>query len=78
MPGISRFLGIVIAMYYNAKYSGSEIKVNIDTGEVIAGRVPPRAQRLVFEWHSLHRDELMEHWTLAQERRPLKMIAPLE
>lgn len=86
MPEISRFLGIIIAMYYNdhspphfhAKYGGSEIKVNIDTGEVIEGQFPPRAQRLVLEWHSLHRDELIGDWALAQGRKPLKKIAPLE
>ena len=52
MPEISRFLGIVIAMYYNdhvpphfqARYGGSEIRVNIDTGEILSGSFPRRAQ----------------------------------
>ncbi len=86
MPEISRFLGIIIAMYYNdhapphfhAKYGRFEIKVNVDTGEVIEGKFPPRAQRLVLEWHALHKDELSEDWALAQKRKPLKKINPLE
>ncbi len=52
MPEISRFLGIVIAMYYNdhapphfhAGYGSSEIRVNIDTGEILSGSFPRRAQ----------------------------------
>ena len=43
MPEISRFLGIVIAMYYNdhspphfhARYGDSEIRVNIENGEIV-------------------------------------------
>ena len=86
MLEISRFLGIIIAMYYNdhapphfhAKYGGYEIKVSIDTGEVIEGEFPRRAQKLVLEWYTLHRGELSENWTRSIARRPLKKIAPLE
>jgi hypothetical protein len=86
MPEISRFLGIVIAMYYNdhspphfhARYSDSEIKVNIEDGEIISGEFPRRAQRLVLEWLELHRIELREDWSLAQDRKPLNKIEPLE
>lgn len=86
MPEISRFLGIVIAMYYNdhspphfhARYGDSEIRVNIEDGEIISGEFPRRAQRLVLEWLELHRSELLEDWSLAQDRKPLKKIEPLE
>ncbi len=58
MPEISRFLGIIIAMYYNdhapphfhAKYGEREMKVNVKTGEIIEGSLPTRATRLVLEW----------------------------
>jgi hypothetical protein len=33
---------------------------------------------LVLEWLDEHREELMEDWTLAEERKPLKQIQPLE
>ena len=86
MPEISRFLGIVIAMYYNdhspphfhARYGDIEIKVNIENGEVISGEFPRRAQRLVLEWLELHRNELLDDWDLAQDRKPLNKIEPLE
>ena len=85
MPEISRFLGIVIAMYYNdhppahfhAKYGEYEVTVNIHDTE-FNGLFPRRALRLVLEWRDLHREELMENWTLVQQRRPLNRIEPLE
>jgi uncharacterized protein DUF4160 len=85
LPEISRFLGIIIAMYYRdhrpphfyAIYGDYEVVVNIENG-VIEGRFPRRAVRLVLEWYELHREELMEDWLLAEQRKPLKKIAPLE
>ena len=67
MPEISRFLGIMIAMYYrdhrpphfHAIYGDYEVVVNIENG-VIEGRFPRRAVRLLLEWYELHREELME------------------
>ena len=86
MPELSRFLGIVIAMYYNdhapphfhAKYGNHEIRVSIEDGTILSGSFPARAQRLVLEWLDLHRDELMEDWALAEQRKPLRKIEPLE
>ena len=57
MPVISRFLGIVIAMYwddhvpahFHAKYGEYEVIVHIATG-VVEGRFPKRALRHVMEW----------------------------
>jgi hypothetical protein len=45
---------------------------------VINGRFPKRALRLVLEWLELHKDELLENWQLAEEKKPLNKIAPLE
>ncbi|MGB5742992.1 MAG: DUF4160 domain-containing protein [Sedimenticolaceae bacterium] len=50
MPEISRFLGIIIAMYYNdhtpahfhAMYGECDAIIAIENGELIAGRLPPR------------------------------------
>lgn len=86
MPEISRFLGIVIAMYYNdhtpphfhARYGEYEIRVNIETGEIMSGSFPARARRHVLEWLDLQRAELVEDWKLAEERKPLRKIEPLE
>jgi hypothetical protein len=85
MPEISRFLGVVIRMYYrdhepahfHAEYGEYEVKVFIETG-VVEGRFPRRALAHVLEWYGAHRDELADDWSLAKERRPLKPILPLE
>jgi hypothetical protein len=86
MPEICRFLGIVIAMHYNdhspphfhARYGDYKALIAIQTGEVLAGQLPPRVIGLVQEWRELHRSELSEDWRLAQNRKPLNRIDPLE
>lgn len=86
MPEISRFLGIIIAMYYNehnpphfhAKYGEYKIEIAIKTLSVLAGNFPPKAMGLVMEWATLHQDDLMVDWALARENAELNRIDPLE
>ena len=86
MLEISRFFGIVVTMYYadhslphvHAKYGGQRISVAIEDARILSGGLPNRARYLVLEWLELHRDELLADWELAQERKPLKKIDPLE
>jgi len=52
--------------------------VNILTGEVMSGDFPRRAEQLVLEWYELRKDELLADWALAEERKPLQKIEPLE
>jgi Domain of unknown function (DUF4160) len=85
MPEISRFLGIVIAMYYrdhapphfHAIYGDYEVTIEIHTGAV-NGDFPKRALAHVQEWRTLHGEELIETWTLARASKPLPRIDPLE
>lgn len=85
MPEISRFLGIIIRMYYkehspahfHAEYNNYEIIVNIEDG-VIEGKFPKRALNAVIEWYEIHKEELKANWELAQRKEPLKKIKPLE
>lgn len=85
MPEISRFLGIVIGMFYNehgvphfhAVYGEYEATIEIES-ERIHGRLPPRAQALALEWMRLHRAELLEDWRRARAGEPLVRIPPLE
>jgi len=85
MPEISRFLGIVIRMYYrdhppahfHAEYGEHEITVEIESG-IVEGRFPRRALTAVLDWYKLHQDELARNWELIQARQPLNPIEPLE
>ncbi|ADE13446.1 conserved hypothetical protein [Nitrosococcus halophilus Nc 4] len=85
MPEISRFLGIVIYMYYrdhapphfHAEYGDYEITVEIERG-VVTGKFPRRALSAVLEWYLEYKDELLENWRRAEKRQPLQKIEPLE
>ncbi len=85
MPEISRFLGIIIYMYYrehvpahfHAEYGEYTITVEIETG-IVQGRFPRRALNAVLDWYAFHKEDLMEDWHLLQLKKPLKRIEPLE
>ena len=85
MPEISRFFGIIIAMFYDehnpphfhARYGDAQVAIEIASLRVLEGRLPPRALGLVMEWASQHQDELMRDWQLARDEKPPKKIAPL-
>lgn len=86
MPVISRFFGVIVAIYWNdhapphfhAKYSGDEGVIDIQTGKLIKGKLSDRTLKLIEEWRSLHIRELLEDWELARQRKPLREIEPLE
>jgi len=86
MPEISRFYGIIIAMYYNehnpphfhAKYGEFVAEIDIRTLQILSGELPKRAKTLVLEWADEHRDELMLDWELARNMAELKPIEPLK
>ncbi len=85
MPEISRFLGIVISMYYDehnpphfhAEYGDYEIIVQIESG-ITKGKFPPRALKATLEWHKINKEALMQDWHLASKKKSLKKIKPLE
>ena len=62
MPRVSEFYGIAIRINYrdhapphfHATYGEHEALIGIDPMELLDGRPPPRAERLVFEWARLH------------------------
>lgn len=86
MPEISRFLGIVIKMFFDdhnpphfhAEYGDETALIDIRGLSIFAGRLPPRVTGLVIEWATLHRQELLADWERAQARQALEKIAPLE
>ena len=58
MPEISRFLGIVIKMFYDehnpphfhAEYGSDIVLIDIRNLSIFSGRLPPRVIGLVIEW----------------------------
>ncbi len=86
MPELSRFFGIVIAMYFrdhapphfHARYGEHEAKFAVDSGDIIEGSLPRRARALVQEWHRLHVAELKAAWQAVQSRELPTKIEPLE
>lgn len=85
MPVISRFFGIVIFMFwrehrpphFHAKYGDDEVVVEIESGRV-GGAMGRRALALVQEWRGLHKEELLREWELAERKKALFPIKPLE
>lgn len=86
MPEISRFFGIVIAMFYSdhppphfhVRYGRERAVIDVESLSVLRGRLSPRALGLVIEWAAQHQEELRTNWELARRHAPLEQIAPLE
>ena len=86
MPTVAYFLGIAVRMFYNdhdpphfhVHYQGYRARVLISNGEVIDGRLPPTASRLVRDWAALRRRALMRNWDAARSERQLEKIAGLD
>lgn len=70
MPEISRFLGIVIKMFFSdhapphfhAEYGDYKAIFSIDDLGMTEGNFPPKARSLVIEWASLNQEELRKNW----------------
>jgi hypothetical protein len=86
MPEISRFYGIIIAMFFDdhnpphfhARYGKEKVAIEIHSLRILEGHIPPRALGIVIEWASQHKDELLSNWELAKSNQPPKKIEPLK
>lgn len=86
MPEISRFYGIIVAMFFgdhnpphfHARYGAEKVAIEIETLRILEGHLPPRALGLVIEWASQHKNELMQNWELAKNNHAPKKIEPLK
>jgi hypothetical protein len=83
LPTIAYFLGIAVRMYFNdhdpphfhVRYQGFRARVSIADGEIIDGRLPKTAARILREWTALRRDALMQNWAAARTDGRLEQIA---
>jgi hypothetical protein len=64
--------------HFHALYAEHEAQIDIQTLEVIEGKLPRRALVMVLEWANEHRAELMEDWNLCRAKQLPKPIKPLE
>jgi hypothetical protein len=79
MPIIARFYGIIIKMYFSqsehgvahfhAVYGEYNAVYNIQTLEMIEGDMPARAQRLIVDWASQYKQDLLQMWEDNQFRQ---------
>ena len=84
MPVLSRFYGIIIRMYFqqaehhpphiHALYNEDMAAIDIQTGEILEGHLPPKALSMVREWVIIHQDELLDIW----KTQEFKALSPLE
>jgi hypothetical protein len=86
MPEISRFLGMIITMYYNdhppphfhVRYNKQKAIIDLNNLSILQGKLSPRVLGLVVEWATLHQAELIENWERAKNQQPINKIEPLE
>ena len=85
MPTISQFYGIIIRMFFaehapphfHAEYGEYKASIDIQTFEVIDGKLPRRALSLTLDWAELHQEELMADWDKCRLHRNPDKIKPL-
>ena len=86
MPELCHFYGIVVRMYFNdhapphfhARYGEHPATIEIESLDLLSGRLPLRARGLVIEWASLHQAELRTAWGRARRAECIRTTAPLE
>lgn len=81
-PTISSFFGFVVQMYWadhapphcHVFYQGNEALIAIDTGEAIAGDLPPGAARVIRAWVGRNRSALFANWERGRLLQPFEAI----
>ncbi|HAT50489.1 MAG: DUF4160 domain-containing protein [Nitrospirae bacterium] len=81
MSELSRFLGIVVFMYFNEhnpphvhiRYNEFRAVMDIHSFNILDGHLPARVRGLAEEWMELHQAELLSMW----ESKEFHKIAPL-
>ena len=85
MPELSRFFGIIIAMFgddhnpphFHVRYGDNEAIITIKDG-IFKGELPRKVLKDVFKWMDLHQAELSENWQRLQDGKDIVKIEPLK
>jgi len=86
LPIISAFYGITIKIFQgdhnpphiHVTYGEFKAQIEIATGRVLAGRLPPRSLQMVKAWLKLRRPQVLKAWEVAEQFGAPKRIKPLE
>lgn len=88
MPEISRFLGMIIQMFWekgekhhkphiHIAYNDYSAVMGLD-GELLEGSLPTKQRKLVEAWIILNEDKLYENWIKAVREEHPDKIEPLK
>lgn len=88
MPVISMFYGIIVRLYHfddekhhsphiHVEHGDDTCVIDIETGDILKGKLSNRNIRLVEAWIEIHRDELIADWNLAVNGEDVFKIKPL-
>ena len=88
MPRISEFLGVFVYMYFDdvnrhhrphihIRYGEFKAVFDIETADLLAGRIKPRQRGLVQKWIRARQDELHKNWERALAGDKLEWVDPL-
>jgi hypothetical protein len=86
LPVISAFYGITIKIFQgdhnpphiHVYYGEFRAQLDILTGRILAGKLPPRSLKLVQEWLKLRRADILNAWNTAEQFGTPKRVKPLE
>lgn len=87
MPEISRFLGIIIKMFFDdhnpphfhVEYNEYKAIIEIRTAELTEGYLPSKQLKLVQAWAILHEEELLQNFeNLGKDNKSWSKIEPLQ
>ncbi len=88
MPLLSSFYGILVYMYkeklsphntahVHAVFAGDRMSI-ASNGEILAGKLPRKQQKLMEAWVALHEDEINAAWIALNEHSEVLKIRGLE
>ena len=60
--------------HIHALYGDDMAAIDIQTGKILEGNLPPKALSMVCEWINVHKSELLHIW----ETQEFKALPPLE
>lgn len=86
MPTISNFFGIRISMFYgehnpphfHAQYQDFNAVYGIRDGKRIKGKMPPKLEKIIFDWAKQYRKELLDNWELMKSEGKFNKIRGAE